>query len=404
MLPGRAGLYAVTSLLLLALVPGRIEGQPLRRLVERGRHPAIRWGRFSDVQAAAVALYQQSGWRPLWLSGNRPTAEARALMDQLATAGDRGLDPEDYDARQLAAFSAMLDRRGADQEQAVRFDAALTVAALRFTTALARGRAIHLADGPTRERFDPIPPVSAIRGGANADSVLNSLEPAGSSFGELKRVLGRYRRFAKDSAARRPLFLGRIRQIELALERWRWLPREGGPRAMILHAPAGRIQFLDRDGASVWLRAGPSGSRCRNRQAFWGGFWMVAFRPAELPGTALAISLENGILVAADGGSGGNAGGGAGRAAAVEEPCLRVGDGELLAELLLRGREDWTVERVRRALSASRQQFVRLARPVQVQYVYTTVMLESGQVTFLSDEYGHDRRLDAALRRGYPYQ
>ncbi len=387
----RFGLLAVFPLVLA--VTDSAENASLRRLVERGRHPAIRWGRFPDVQRDMAALYQRNGWMPIWLAERRATREARALVDVLATAADRGLDPEDYDARQLAAFVATMDRRGSDQEQAIRFEVALTVAALRFTRALAQGRISpreSRAPGVPPDRLDAGALVEALRRTPSPDSVLSALEPPWLPYRETKRALGRYRRFAKDSAGRRAFFQARLRQMELALERWRWLPRSEAGRVIYLSAPAGRLQLVEPGGASVWLRAAPIGTRCRSLPAFSGEFWMLTLRPAGSPGATLRITLPDGIELL----GGRPAPGG----------CMELPDGELLAELLLRDRSDWPAERVRQAIAGNRQMFVRLARPVRVLYVYSTGFPdENGQLRFTADELGHDRRLDALLRRGYPY-
>lgn len=191
-----------TLALLIAFLP--LQGDSsLQRLIERGRHPAMRWGRFTDVQADARALYQRNGWAPLWLAGGRPTPPARALLGFLATAGDAGLDPEDFDATQLSALGTTLDRGGADAEQALRFDAALTVGALRFVSALARGRiepaVAHATMSADRGALDLAGTVDRLRNTAAPAPILQALEPPWQHYHLLKRALARYRQLARDS-------------------------------------------------------------------------------------------------------------------------------------------------------------------------------------------------------------
>jgi len=45
---------------------------------------------------------------------------------------------------------------------------------------------------------------------------------------------------------------------------------------------------------------------------------------------------------------------------------------------------------------------VRLAEPLPVLIAYGTAMVKAGSVYFYDDIYGHDRRLDAALRQPRP--
>src|SRR3990172_9137572 len=224
---------AALPLVLLGASSVPPENLALRRLIEKGRHPAIRWGRFSDVQSGAKQLYGRNGWAPLWLADNHPTQPARALLDVFALAADRGLDPQDYDAAQLAALAANLDRGGADIEQAIRFDAALTIGALRFSRALARGR-ISVREAGIRPGaaavFDPVAVVESLRHAERPEPVLGALEPPWSPYRDLKQALARYRQLSRDTVAPRsarpePAYQTRIRQMDLALERWRWLPR-----------------------------------------------------------------------------------------------------------------------------------------------------------------------------------
>jgi murein L,D-transpeptidase YcbB/YkuD len=188
--------------ILISLVPARGDSA-LERLIGRGRHPAMRWEWFSDVQEEAKALYQRNGWGPLWIVGGRPTSSARALLGSLATAGDAGLDPEDYDATRLGALATTLDRGGADQQQALRFDAALTIGALRFVAALARGRvdpaAAHATFSIDRGPLDLSATVDQLRNSTRPELILQSIEPPWSHYQLLKRALGRYRQLARDT-------------------------------------------------------------------------------------------------------------------------------------------------------------------------------------------------------------
>jgi murein L,D-transpeptidase YcbB/YkuD len=394
-MPARVVWFAALSLTLLAATTPKAENIRLRRLVESGKHPAIRWGRFSDVQVDAAAVYRLAHWTPLWLANNRPTATARALVDLLATASDRGLAPEDYDAAQLAALVATMDRRGADDEQAIRFDAALTIALLRFTTALAVGRAPLSERGlPARfapARFDRAGFVDQLRVATNPDSMLSTLEPGWEPYQALRRALARYRRFAKDSVQRRSYYLGGSQKMALALERWRWLPRGLGGRLVLLSAPSGKLDLFETPGRPVSLRF-RTGASCRKRAVSAGEAWMLVLRPADQPGALLRIPVSGDWpLVAPRAGTTGPPGG-----------CVEVNDGELLAQLLLRDRADWPGVRVTATLNGNRQVYVRLRQPLTLLYVYSTAYVSpDGTVQLTPDEFGLDARLAAVLRRGY---
>ena len=84
--------------------------------------------------------------------------------------------------------------------------------------------------------------------------------------------------------------------------------------------------------------------------------------------------------------------------------CIRVADPGALAAFLLRDQPEWPATRVDSAMAGDSTRQVRLPRRVPVFLVYqTVVVLESGEAFFYRDIYGHDRTLDRALRKGYPY-
>jgi murein L,D-transpeptidase YcbB/YkuD len=84
--------------------------------------------------------------------------------------------------------------------------------------------------------------------------------------------------------------------------------------------------------------------------------------------------------------------------------CIRVEDPALLAEWVLRDVPGWTRERIEAAMQGDRPTRVNLREPLMVVLFYDTVHVNSeGVVHFVGDIYGHDRTLDRALARGYPY-
>ena len=84
--------------------------------------------------------------------------------------------------------------------------------------------------------------------------------------------------------------------------------------------------------------------------------------------------------------------------------CIRLERPADLAAWVLRNNTGWTPERIRGALNASAPQQVNLARGIPVLIVYATVIvLEDGLVHFYDDIYGHDASLTRVLVKGYPY-
>ena len=73
--------------------------------------------------------------------------------------------------------------------------------------------------------------------------------------------------------------------------------------------------------------------------------------------------------------------------------CIRVERPADLAEWVLRAQPDWSRDRIEEAMQGDEPVAVKIKRPVQLAIVYVTaVVMENGEVHFLEDIYGEDRR------------
>ncbi len=85
--------------------------------------------------------------------------------------------------------------------------------------------------------------------------------------------------------------------------------------------------------------------------------------------------------------------------------CIRVSDPAALAAFLLRNHSAWDRERVDAAMRGDSTIWVSLPQKIPVFLVYQSAEVrESGETFFHRDLYGHDRSLDRVLRKGYPYR
>jgi murein L,D-transpeptidase YcbB/YkuD len=81
--------------------------------------------------------------------------------------------------------------------------------------------------------------------------------------------------------------------------------------------------------------------------------------------------------------------------------CIRLQRPLELAAFVLADRPEAEPAALRTAIEAGANRTLRVAPPVPVLIFYATVNLgEDGRLRFLPDVYGHDARLDAALRAG----
>jgi L,D-transpeptidase YcbB len=89
---------------------------------------------------------------------------------------------------------------------------------------------------------------------------------------------------------------------------------------------------------------------------------------------------------------------------AMSHGCVRVQDPAKLAAWVLQGDPTWTNERIEAAMNASQSQRVNLPKPIPVLIMYTTATVhESGTVGFFADIYDQDKKLERELAKGYPY-
>lgn len=251
----------------------------------------------------------------------------------------------------------------------------------------------------------------------------------------------------------------RARQIELSLERLRWLPTPAGRRAVFVNIPAFELIAVDAVGSeaapSLQMRVvvGKAGTKT---PAFAGAIETVVFAPhwnvprsivvhEELPklrrdpGRLAARRYE---IVSGDAVLPANAASvealAQGRARLRQRPgpgnalgrvkflfpnshsvylhdtpsrelfarsrrdfshgCIRVERPTELAEWLLREQADWPPERIGAAMAGARETFVRVESPVTVVIAYATaVARRDGTISFYEDLYGHDAALERAL-------
>jgi murein L,D-transpeptidase YcbB/YkuD len=247
----------------------------------------------------------------------------------------------------------------------------------------------------------------------------------------------------------------RVEQLELALERWRWVPRSFGPPFVIVNIPEFRLYASDGGDHHLTTKVVVGNAYRTKTPVFAAEITHVIFRPpwnvprsiqrnelapkiARDPGILardrydlvdrsgrvvapppdLAAALRSGALRLRQRPGAQSALGtikfllpnahdvylhGTPSRRLFERPrrdfshgCIRVEDPVALAVWMFRDRPDWPEARIRAAMDGSGTLRVPLQRPVPILIVYATaVVAESGEVRFFDDLYGHD----AALRR-----
>ena len=78
--------------------------------------------------------------------------------------------------------------------------------------------------------------------------------------------------------------------------------------------------------------------------------------------------------------------------------CIRVADPPKLAAWVLRNDKSWTTERIKKAMNASKEQYVTVKDTIPVYIGYFTAWVDdAGQLNFREDVYGHDKKMAAHL-------
>jgi murein L,D-transpeptidase YcbB/YkuD len=364
-------LQAVALAVAVLVVPGCARDAPadtdapLLALAKAGHHPDLHWPEFPEFRSEVQRLYERTGWQPLWLSGARPTEAATQLIARLAAADSLGLDPADYDAVWLERRARELASPGPapTADALARFDLGLSVAAVRFVSALHRGRVsprvVHAELFIPRSYLAAEMAVDSLRDARGQGSVLERLQPRLHHYQLLKNGLARYRALARDSTLlplpgmprvvkpgkplraadrlRRLLiatgdlprdvasgpardmlysanlvaavkrfqirqgfdpdgvigpatlerlnrpFAERVTQIELALERFRWLPLSFPVPPILVNIPAFRLYafrgMTDREDAMLTMDVVVGGAFDKNTPVFAANLRYLIFRP-----------------------------------------------------------------------------------------------------------------------------
>ena len=180
-------------------------------------------------------FYARHGFQPVWT--NRP-AQAMSLTNAVLHAGDQGLPPELFHVNLLQAQAALppLDR-----------ELLLSDAFLSYADALARGimpvERRRDEESLTPEPIDVAAVLDAALTSADPGAALEALAPATPTYRLLREALQNAQGGALGGGGRAAT--ARLRQIEVNLERERWLPR---------HLPVDRVWVNVADERAVLYR------------------------------------------------------------------------------------------------------------------------------------------------------
>jgi murein L,D-transpeptidase YcbB/YkuD len=405
--------------------------------------PGIAQRRETDVERDLRVFYESTGQHTVWIDERaRPTLDAQRVLTRLRGVAEDGLEPGAYRVDELGRQAMALD--GGEPFSAVdaaSFDVGMTAAVLKYFRHLHLGRvsprglgfhldhALEPHDFPKRLR-------SALSS-RGFDRAVAELRPAFAQYRGLRNALAEYR-------GRNP---ARARQIELALERLRWLPDVTGERLLVVNIPMFYLWGWEAERGdripSIGMAAITGRAGAMKTPVFASSIASVVLNPDwTVPETILrneilpAIAANPDYLVQHHMQMTGSEG--APRVRQLPGPwnalgpikfvlpnihgvylhgtpapalfkeqrrdfshgCVRVGDPFALAAWVLKDEPDWPADRIRGAVAEGATRSIKVGRPPRIVLFYMTAAFvpEDGRVQFAEDVYGHDARLDAWLQ------
>ena len=146
---------------------------------------------------------------PLWFDAGRPSAQARAAVELLATAASHGLEPQDYDALVLRQ-AVVQATQGAAPGAIAPLEQALSAAMQRYLSDLHHGRIdprlIHPTFAPPpREAFDAAAALQSALATGRLLEAEREARPQLPLYERLREALARYRELAGHAAWQQPL-------------------------------------------------------------------------------------------------------------------------------------------------------------------------------------------------------
>ncbi len=119
------------------------EGQAwLHAAIGAGSLPDLRWPDFSDYSKHVKKFYELDRESLWWVKAMEPTTQAQQILALLLKADQKGLSADDYDGPRWSERLARLKpaTRQPSEADAVKFDLALTVCAMRYISDLHIGK------------------------------------------------------------------------------------------------------------------------------------------------------------------------------------------------------------------------------------------------------------------------
>ncbi len=188
----------------------------LREVISSAHHPWLHWPEFPWYRDEMVGLYGENADSLVWMRGGKPIPQAAVVIAELGRAGERGLEPVDYDVELLERNNTALEK-GVEltPREVALHDLALSLLYMRHVSDLHIGRVNPRnlgigIDVEAKKYHVPTLVRRAIAENRMAEVVAEA-EPPLVQYREMKRLLEAYRSLA---AGERFDPLPRVKKLE----------------------------------------------------------------------------------------------------------------------------------------------------------------------------------------------
>ena len=180
--------------------PGAV-AERLRTITSAKTPSDVNSTNLSDLRKTVLNVYEAIQYAPAWVREGQATPQALAVISALEASRKKGLNPEDYDASRWPARLVALKAAPANPDTVAQFDAALTVAALRYLSNLRIGRANPKplefsinSDGQHDNLAQFL--VQKVLTGSNLTDILSKVEPQYLGYQRAETALQTYLKLA----------------------------------------------------------------------------------------------------------------------------------------------------------------------------------------------------------------
>jgi len=195
-------------------------------------------------------FYESRDNLPAWIDGDKASARVGALVDALNHSEEHGLDPARYGVDHFRQIVAQADANTHrfETERVPEFDTRLTYAYLQYAADLlgwsGNPKAIDTNWIPANNKADLAGQLAKAVSSNQIRETLEELAPTHPQYKGQQTALARERQNPT----------GHLDRIRMNLARWRWMPRELGERYVFVNVPAYQMQVIEGEKPVLAMR------------------------------------------------------------------------------------------------------------------------------------------------------